>query len=202
MTPPDVVPHYLLQSAVSSKYAHPQRISQRAEPALAGPAHARTAPAANERISSGMKRLLARFGVAMEAKLLASLDKVVSERNATRSKVLSDLVRAEVMRSELRADDPAAVSLTLVYDHHVRDLSEKLTAMQHELGERVRATLHIHLSHDLCLEVIVMRGRYGEIERACKTLLAARGVKHGGMEVITEDTLSAPPKRRRSAHRH
>jgi CopG family nickel-responsive transcriptional regulator len=134
-----------------------------------------------------MKAPLARFGVAMEAPLLAALDEVVAKRKATRSKLLSDLVRAEVTRTHLNEKVPVAVSLTLVYDHHVPELSEKLTAMQHELGDRVKAALHIHLSHDLCLEVIVMRGRYGEVERACKTLLATRGVRHGGMEVIAEE---------------
>jgi CopG family nickel-responsive transcriptional regulator len=135
----------------------------------------------------GMKAPLARFGVAMDAPLLAALDDLVANRKATRSKLLSDLVRAEVTRTRLKPNVEVAVSLTLVYDHHVPELSEKLTAMQHELGDRVRATLHIHLSHDLCLEVIVMRGRYGEVERACKTLLATRGVKHGGMEVVSEE---------------
>jgi len=149
-----------------------------------------------------MKGLLARFGVAMDAKLLAALDQIVGERQATRSKVLSDLVRAEVTRTQLGPDVAVAVSLTLVYDHHVPDLSEKLTAMQHELGDRVRATLHIHLTHDLCLEVIVMRGRYGEVERACKTLLAARGVKHGGMEVVTEEREGHPRRKRPAGHAH
>jgi CopG family nickel-responsive transcriptional regulator len=140
----------------------------------------------------------------MDAPLLAALDGLVKKRNGTRSKLLSDLVRAEVMRAHLEPDVAVAVTLTLVYDHHVPELSEKLTAMQHELGDRVRATLHIHLTHDLCLEVIVMRGKYGEVERACKMLLASRGVQHGGMEVVATETPSAPtkPRKARAANLH
>src|SRR5947209_3010679 len=109
-----------------------------------------------------MKDSLVRFGVAMEEPLLADLDALVAARGVTRSEVLRDLVRAEVSRSNVGRGVPAVAALTLVYDHHVRDLSEKLTAMQHDLGDRVRSTLHVHLDHDNCLEVIVLNGRSDE----------------------------------------
>ena len=79
----------------------------------------------------------------------------------------------------------AIATLTLVYDHHVRDLSEKLTDLQHELGERVRATLHVHINHDLCLEVIVIRGRSDLLQGIADRILALRGVKQGGIEIVT-----------------
>jgi CopG family nickel-responsive transcriptional regulator len=132
-----------------------------------------------------MKTSLARFGVAMNAPLLADLDGLVKRRKATRSKVIGDLVRAEIMRSKLAPDAPAVVTLTLVYDHHTRELGEKLTAMQHDLGEKVRATLHVHLTHDDCLEVIVMRGRARELTLACERIIAARGVKHGSVDLVS-----------------
>jgi CopG family transcriptional regulator, nickel-responsive regulator len=132
-----------------------------------------------------MKAPLARFGVAMSAPLLAALDGLVKSRKATRSKVLGDLVRAELMRATQAPDSPAVVTLTLVYDHHTRELTEKLNAMQHELGEKVRATMHVHLSHDDCLEVIVMQGRARELMLAAERLVATRGVKHGGVDLVT-----------------
>jgi CopG family nickel-responsive transcriptional regulator len=75
-------------------------------------------------------------------------------------------------------------TLTLVYDHHVRDLSERLTELQHELGEQVRATLHVHINHDLCLEVIVIRGRSDLLQGIADRILALRGVKQGGIEIV------------------
>jgi CopG family nickel-responsive transcriptional regulator len=140
-----------------------------------------------------MKDTLVRFGVAMEASLLASLDEIVADRGGTRSELLRDLARAEVTRARVLEPVRAVATLTLVYDHHVRDLTERLTEFQHALGERVRSTLHIHLDHDNCLEVIVLEGRSDEIKRAADKLLATRGVKHGGVEIIADENIGAPP---------
>lgn len=140
-----------------------------------------------------MKDALVRFGVAMEGSLLEEFDALVADRGGTRSEVLRDLVRAEVTRARVSAGAKAVAALTLVYDHHVRDLTERLTDFQHSLGEKVSSTLHVHLDHDYCLEVIVMRGLSDELKRAGDRLLATRGVKHGGMELIA---LSPP------AHHH
>jgi CopG family nickel-responsive transcriptional regulator len=129
---------------------------------------------------------LVRFGVAMERPLLEDFDALVALRGVTRSELLRDLVRAEVARTQVAQGVPAVASLTLVYDHHVRDLTEKLTEMQHELGDRVTSTLHVHLDHDHCLEVIILRGRSDELQRIAERLLATRGVTHGGIQIVTE----------------
>lgn len=134
-----------------------------------------------------MKESLVRFGVAMEVPLLAAFDALVEQRGGTRSELLRDLARAEVTKARVRGAVPAVATLTIVYDHHVRDLTERLTEFQHSLGDRVRSTLHIHLDHDHCLEVIIMRGRSDELKSAADRLLATRGVKHGGIEIIAED---------------
>jgi CopG family nickel-responsive transcriptional regulator len=126
------------------------------------------------------------LGVAMERPLLEHFDALVTLRGVTRSELLRDLVRAEVARTQVAQGVPAVASLTLVYDHHVRDLTEKLTEMQHELGDRVTATLHVHLDHDHCLEVIILRGRSDELQRVAERLLATRGVTHGGIQIVTE----------------
>ncbi len=120
----------------------------------------------------------------MEGSLLREFDALVEARGGTRSELLRDLVRAEVTRSRVTAGATAVASLTLVYDHHVRDLTERLTDFQHTLGDKVTSALHVHLDHHLCLEVIVMRGPSDELKRAGEKLLATRGVKHGGMELI------------------
>jgi CopG family nickel-responsive transcriptional regulator len=131
-----------------------------------------------------MKDTLVRFGVALEGSLLRELDAVVRARGGTRSEMCRDLARAEVGRHKVPKAVDAIATLTLVYDHHVRDLSERLTELQHELGEQVRATLHVHISHDLCLEVIVIRGRSDRLQSIADRLLALRGVKQGGIEIV------------------
>ena len=135
----------------------------------------------------------------MERPLLAALDAIADARGTTRSEILRDLVRAEVVRSQVARGTQAVAAVTLVYDHHVRDLSEHLTEIQHGLGEKVRASLHVHLDSERCLEVIVMRGRSGELKDVADRLLATRGVKHGGIELITD---LGSDDRDANAHRH
>jgi CopG family nickel-responsive transcriptional regulator len=132
-----------------------------------------------------MSSSLVRFGLAIDAPLLAQVDALVDERGCTRSELFRDLARAEVARGAVTRGVDAVATLTLVYDHHVRDLSEKLTELQHELGEQVRSTLHVHLSHDYCLEVIVLRGRSDKLRAIADRILATRGVKQGGIEIVT-----------------
>ncbi len=143
-----------------------------------------------------MAKNLVRFGVAMESELLESLDALVLERGGSRSEILRDLVRKEVARAQVASRAMAVGSLTLVYDHHVRELSEKLTEMQHELGEAVRSTMHVHLTHHLCLEVIVMRGRADVLQKVAGRILATKGVVQGGLELMAEPVLA------QAAHEH
>lgn len=132
-----------------------------------------------------MKDPLVRFGVAIEESLLRQLDALAEERRCTRSELFRDLARAEVGKAQVTKGVEAAVgTLTLVYDHHVRDLSERLTELQHQLGDGVRSSMHVHLSHDLCLEVIVMQGRSDQMQALADRILAMRGVKQGGIDII------------------
>jgi len=137
-----------------------------------------------------MKDPLVRFGVAIEGSLLGQLDGLAGERGCTRSELLRDLARAAVGRAKVPKGVEAVGALTLVYDHHVRNLSRKLTDLQHELGDGVRSALHVHLSHDLCLEVIVMRGLSDRLQSIADRILAMRGVKQGGIEIIAGLTSS------------
>lgn len=148
-----------------------------------------------------MKDPLVRFGVAMEASLLGSLDEIVAERGVTRSEVLRDLVRAEVVRSRVARGTRAVATLTLVYDHHVRELTDRLTKLQHQLGEQVRSTLHVHLDEDRCLEVVVLRGLSDELQLFADRLLATRGVTHGGLEIVADEAHN-PDHRHDHEHPH
>lgn len=154
-----------------------------------------------------MKDRLVRFGIAIDAGLLDEVDVLVKERGCTRSEFFRDLARAEVSKKHVARGADAVAALTLVYDHHVRDLTEKLTELQHELGDMVRSTLHVHLSHDYCLEVLVLRGLSDELVAIAERMLATKGVKRGGIEVIAgvfgaephaHGTVVARPRKRRA----
>ena len=145
-----------------------------------------------------MKENLVRFGVAMEESLVAEIDKLAQARGCNRSELLRDLARAEVGRTSLEDRVRAFAAVTLVYNHHVRELSEKLTALQHDLGDQVRSTMHVHLDREHCLEVVVMRGRSDELKKAAGRMLGTRGVLQGGTEYVAEDTLALGTSGRRT----
>jgi CopG family transcriptional regulator, nickel-responsive regulator len=127
---------------------------------------------------------LVRFGVAMEASLLRAFDAVVKRRASTRSEVLRDLARAEVTRAEVASGSDAVATVTLVYDHRVRDLAARLSELQHALGGKVRSAMHVHLDHAHRLEVLILQGRADELRQFAERVFATRGVKHGGIEMI------------------
>ena len=147
-----------------------------------------------------MKENLVRFGVAMESSLVEQLDALAAVRGCNRSELLRDLTRAEVGRNALADRVPAFAAVTLVYNHHVRELSERLTSLQHDLGEQVRSTMHVHLDHEHCLEVIVMRGRSDQLKEVTGRMIGTRGVLQGGAEYVAENTLSLSSTGRRVHH--
>jgi CopG family nickel-responsive transcriptional regulator len=124
---------------------------------------------------------LRRFGVAIEPELLDQFDKLIGRRGYTnRSEAFRDLARAELVREI--ADQPESDvvgTVTIVYNHHVRMLSEKLTELQHQHHRCVVSSMHVHLDHDHCLEVVVLRGKSKEVQLTANLLISTKGVKHG-----------------------
>ena len=108
-----------------------------------------------------------RFGVSLDEDLLAKFDKLCSEQGyQNRSEAIRDLIRAKLVdRQWEEGGKTMAGTLSIVYDHHVSDLSQKLTAIQHDYHDLIQSTLHVHLDHHNCLEVLVLRGA-GEDIRA------------------------------------
>jgi CopG family nickel-responsive transcriptional regulator len=149
-----------------------------------------------------MKNSLIRFGVAMESSLVEQLDVMAAQRGCNRSELLRDLTRAEMSKTLIEGHVPAFAAVTLVYNHHVRELSERLTALQHDLGDRVRSTMHVHLDHEHCLEIIVMRGRSDDLKEITGRMLGTRGVIHGGAEYVPEDVLSLGGSMGHHGHDH
>jgi CopG family nickel-responsive transcriptional regulator len=130
---------------------------------------------------------LSRIGVAIDSDLLKKFDDLIAGRGYTnRSEAFRDLIRDAMI--EQKAERPESVvvgTVTLVYDHHVRRLSEKLTDMQHEHYHNVLSTLHVHLDHDHCLEVVVLKGKSAAVRRMADALISAKGVKHGRLTITS-----------------
>ena len=124
---------------------------------------------------------LTRFGISMESALLKRFDDYIAEHGyPNRSEAIRDLVRDRLIQEEWREDDVETVgTITLIYDHHQRELTEKLTSQQHQHHSAVISTLHVHLDHHHCLEVLAVRGKARIIRRIADQLLSTRGVKHG-----------------------
>jgi CopG family nickel-responsive transcriptional regulator len=130
---------------------------------------------------------LVRFGVSMEAGLLADFDAHVRRAGYTgRSEAIRDLIRDHLIGRRIRAEAGQVVgTVTLVYDHHVRGLQRRLTAIQHDHHSAVLSTMHLHLDHAHCLEVLVIRGRPAEVRTMADRLGALKGVTHCKMNVTT-----------------
>lgn len=130
---------------------------------------------------------LSRIGVAIDSDLLAKFDRLIAERKYTnRSEAFRDLIRDELVEKTWESPDSQVVgTVTLVYDHHVRMLNEKLTDIQHDFHRLILSTLHVHLDHDNCLEVLVVRGKSAEVRKVADTLISAKGVKHGRLTITT-----------------
>jgi CopG family nickel-responsive transcriptional regulator len=143
---------------------------------------------------------LVRFGVSMEEDLLQQFDKQIEKKGyASRSEAIRDLIRDHMVEEEWAADEETVGTITIVYDHHTRDLSGNLTHLQHSFPGDIKSVLHIHLDHHNCLEVLVVQGK-GQVLRAfADQLVATRGVKHGKLTMTTTGQ-SVPSKQGQHDH--
>ena len=122
-----------------------------------------------------------RLGVSLPKELLEPFDRLVESKGyQSRSEAIRDLIRKTLVEEEWRGEDrEMAGTLTMVYDHHNRDLPMRLMDIQHDHHDLVVTTQHVHLDHHNCLEVLVLRGPAREIARLADRLIACNGVKHG-----------------------
>ena len=141
---------------------------------------------------------LSRTGVSLEDDLLREFDRLTEKRGyANRSEAFRDLIREALLTETIESNEPVVGTLTLVYDHHVPNLAQKLTQVQHTAGTMVLAATHVHLDHHYCLEVIIMKGRGKEIQAVADGMLALRGVELGKL-VLTNSGASL----KQSTHSH
>jgi CopG family transcriptional regulator, nickel-responsive regulator len=129
---------------------------------------------------------LVRFGVSLEQDLLEKFDNLVKERSyASRSEAFRDLIRQELVQKQWQSGGEIAGAITIVYDHHKRQLMNKLIDIQHDFGELIISSQHIHLDHNSCLEVIAIKGTPKQARKLADRLKSIKGVKHGTLSMST-----------------
>ena len=130
---------------------------------------------------------LVRFGVSMEKKLLGDFDRRICSRGyGNRSEAIRDLVRDRLVELAWETGTADVVgTLTIVYDHEVHELADRLTDIQHEHHASIISSMHAHLTPHTCLEVIILRGKPNTIRSIADALLAAKGVRHGKLVSTT-----------------
>lgn len=130
---------------------------------------------------------LVRIGVAIDSDLLAKFDGLIAGRGyQNRSEAFRDMIREELVKKAWASPDSDVIgTVTMVYDHHVRMLSDKLIEMQHEHHDLVLSSLHVHLDHHNCLEVLVVRGKAEKVQQLADALISTKGVRHGQLTITT-----------------
>ena len=130
---------------------------------------------------------LTRFGVSIDSRLIKQFDSLVGRKGyATRSEAIRDMIRDSLVEQEWESEDRETVgTITIVYNHHTRELEHALTDMQHKSFHQIISTLHVHLDAHNCLEVLVVKGKSREIKKIADRLIDTRGVKHGKLTMTT-----------------
>jgi CopG family nickel-responsive transcriptional regulator len=129
---------------------------------------------------------LFRFGISLEKDLLDKFDRLIREKNYTnRSEAFRDLIREDLVKAEWKKNKEIVGAITLIYDHHKRELVNKLMDIQHNFGGIIISSQHIHLDHNNCLEIIAVRGSSKEAQKLADRLKSVKGVKHGTLSLST-----------------
>lgn len=131
-----------------------------------------------------------RFTISLDEKLASEFDRLIRERGyLNRSEAVRDMLRGklETLRVQEKQALYCVASLSYVYNHHERDLAERLTALQHDHHDLVVASTHVHLDHENCLETVMLRGKTEVVRRFADALIAERGVRHGQVNLVPVD---------------
>jgi len=127
---------------------------------------------------------LVRFGVSLEKSLLDRFDDLIREKQYTnRSEALRDLIRRELVHREWQEGKDIAGAITLIYDHHKRDVMSRVTETQHQFQKVIISTQHIHLDHHNCLEIVAARGKAEEVQKLADALRSIKGVRHATLSM-------------------
>jgi len=145
-----------------------------------------------------------RFTISLDEKLASAFDELIKERGyATRSEAVRDILRSHLQKSAEKRDLKGAcvANLSYVYNHHERELAERLTNIQHAHHELTVSTMHAHLDHDQCIETVMLKGPVKRVREFAEEIIAERGVRHGVLNLVNVE-LGAPHSHGGSTHSH
>jgi CopG family nickel-responsive transcriptional regulator len=133
-----------------------------------------------------MTEKITRFGVSIEPELLNKFDRVIKKKGYyNRSEAIRDIIRENILKVDIGNLNLEAVgTLTMMYDHHEGMLTNKLLNLQHDHHNQILSTTHIHIDHNNCLEVLVLKGKTGNIQKLADNIKALKGIKHGELVII------------------
>ena len=129
---------------------------------------------------------LIRFGVSLGKELLRKFDKHIKKENySNRSNAIADLIREKLIKQEWAEDKEVAGAIIMVFNHHKKDLVNNLTNIQHDYHKYIISSQHIHLDHDNCFEIVVVKGKPHNLEELTNKLKSTKGVKHASLSLAT-----------------
>ncbi len=136
-----------------------------------------------------MTEKIVRFGVSIEPDLIKKFDIMIKKEGYTnRSEALRDLIRKNLIKHDNKNPNTKSIgTLTMIYDHHTGNLTNKLLDLQHDHHNEILSTTHIHIDHHNCLEVLVLKGKTGNIKKLADNIKSLKGIKHGEL-VITKSS--------------
>lgn len=133
-----------------------------------------------------MKTDITRFGISMSTELLNKFDNLIESKGYTnRSEAIRDLIRDYLVEQEWQEDQETIGAVTMVYNHHVGELTESLTAIQHDYYNFIISSIHVHIDEHNCLEIAIIRGKGSKVKEVADRLISVRGVKHGKLIMTT-----------------
>ncbi len=133
---------------------------------------------------------VSRFGVSLESELLEALDRYVAENSfPNRSQAIRQLIERNLVEKKWQCNHTVAGAITLMYDHHKRELGGKIADIQHDYHKEILAVQHFHLSHDMCLEIIAVRGHAHRLTELADKLVALKGLRHGKLVMTKSDDI-------------
>jgi len=133
---------------------------------------------------------IVRFGVSIEPILLKKFDKRIKMEGYTnRSEAIRDLIRKNLIVEETKDPNKQAMgTLTIIYNHHEGNLTDKLLNLQHDYNQEILSTTHVHIDHKNCLEVLILKGKVSNIVKLSDRIKSLKGIKHGEL-VVTESQI-------------
>jgi CopG family nickel-responsive transcriptional regulator len=145
-----------------------------------------------------------RFTISLDKNLAAAFDALIKERGyATRSEAVRDMLRSRLQAREQERNSKGrcVAAVSYVYNHHERELAERLTTIQHAHHDLTISTMHVHLDHEECLETVLLKGAVSQVRQFAEEIIAERGVRHGQLNLVSVQ-MSKPHSHGGTTHRH